>query len=347
LKLNGAGSVVWATQTGADGEDWGGGLAVDRAGNVYLAGATYTSIDGRTGAGGFDAVLVKHDSTGARQWIQQFGTAGYDYGGPVATDAAGNVYATGQAAGSLDGNTFLGETDVYLVKFDSSGSRLWTQQFGTAVTDYPTGVVTDAAGNVYVCYYPNDSLGVLNGQGLDAYLVKYDGDGTLQWKRTVATPSGEAAGGVAIDGAGNIYMVGQTAGDLGTGNLGSTDSFVAKFDAAGNQLWVRQFGTAGAENAEAVAVDAAGNVYVAGNTAGFDPVLPSGQYAGYVAKFDSAGTFAWVRQTSSGAAASAVAVDGRGDVYLAGGCLNNFDGQNVLGGGDIFVMKFSPAGVKY
>ena len=280
LKLNAAGAVQWAAQIAGDGEDSGGDLALDGAGNVYIAGSTYTSIDGRAGAGGFDVVLAKFDSTGARQWIRQFGSAADDFGAGVVTDAAGNVYVAGTAGDALPGKTSAGRNDAFLVKFDSAGTQQWARQFGAATSEYTTGAAIDAAGNLFVAAYvtdPDNSPPDAPEAG-HVLLAKYDGAGTSQWTRAISSDGNDRSFGVAADGAGNVYVVGDTSGNFGgSGNAGNNDAYVIKYDGAGNRVWARQFGTDELDTAEAVTTDGAGNVYVGGGTfsGGFVPTRPA------------------------------------------------------------------------
>jgi len=94
----------------------------------------------------------------------------------------------------------------------------------------------------------------------------------LIWTRQFGTPEREGAHAVAADGAGNVYAAGTTNGALpGQAAVGNFDAFVRKYDPDGRELWTRQFGTPGSDNAGGVAADRAGNVYVAGETFGTLP----------------------------------------------------------------------------
>ena len=64
-------------------------------------------------------------------WTKQLGTSSYDFGRGVTTDSSGNIYVTGKTGGGLDGNTSSGLTDIFLVKYNSSGTKQWTKQLGT------------------------------------------------------------------------------------------------------------------------------------------------------------------------------------------------------------------------
>src|SRR6202041_1583750 len=111
---------------------------------------------------------------------------------------------------------------------------------------------------------------------------------------------------------------------------------------AGNTLWTQQFGTSDTDVAYGVAVDGSGNVYVAGYTTGSLQGTNAGGYDGFVRKLDSAGDTLWTQQfgTSSGDFAQGVAVDGSGNVYVAGYTTGSLQGTSA-GGYDAFIAKFS------
>ena len=68
--------------------------------------------------------------------IQQLGTTASDNGSGITSDSSGNIYVTGSTSGGLDGNTSAGNTDLFVVKYNSSGVKQWTQQLGTSTQDY-------------------------------------------------------------------------------------------------------------------------------------------------------------------------------------------------------------------
>ena len=99
------------------------GVATDSSANVYVTGYTAGGLDGNTNAGDYDLFLVKYNSSGTKQWTKQLGTSSADSASGVATDSSANVYVTGQTAGGLDGNTNAGSEDLFLVKYNSSGTK--------------------------------------------------------------------------------------------------------------------------------------------------------------------------------------------------------------------------------
>src|SRR5439155_701956 len=120
----------------------------------------------------------------------------------------------------------------------------------------------------YVAGTTDSGLGGASAGDYDAFVAKYDPAGNALWIRQFGTSGDDGPCGVAVDAAGNVYVAGFTSGNLGGASAGDYDAFVAKYDAAGSAFWTRQFGTSDYDDAHGVAVDAAGNVYVAGSTSG-------------------------------------------------------------------------------
>jgi hypothetical protein len=171
----------WSKQLGTSSTDSGWGVTSDSSDNIYVTGLTYGGLDGNTNSGHFDMFLVKYDSSETKQWTKQLGTSSRDDGQGVITDSSDNIYVTGQTRGDLDGNTNLGYTDIFLVKYDSSGTKQWTKQLGTSSTDEGEGVTTDSSGNIYVTGGTDGDLdGNTNLGYTDIFLVKYNSSGIKQ-----------------------------------------------------------------------------------------------------------------------------------------------------------------------
>jgi hypothetical protein len=157
------------------------------------------------------------------------------------------------------------------------------------------------------------------------------------------TGGSDLTSSIVVDGSGNVYVAGHTYGAFADNtNQGFYDSFVAKFNSSLTQIAVKQFGTTGEDITYSIAVDGSGNVYVAGYTTGaFLGNTSQGGVDGFVAKFNSSlvlqGT---VKQfgTSADDFAYSVAVDGLGNVYVAGLTYGELFGLSS-GGADAFVLK--------
>jgi len=225
----------------------------------------------------------------------------------------------------------------------------WIRQFGTSDYDYAWGVAVDPSSNVYVAGSTGGTLPGQTSAGLrDAFVRKYDGSGNEIWTRQFGTSGGDGAGGITIDGSGNIYVVGNTEGAFpGQLSSGGYDAFVRKYDGSGNEIWTRQFGTSGDEGVQDIAIDGSSNVYVAGYTWGVFPgQVNLGGPDAFVRKYDGSGNELWTRQfgTSGGDSANDITIDGSGNVYVAGETYGTLPGQTSAGIYDGFVRKYDGSG---
>jgi chitodextrinase len=291
-------------------------------------------------------------ASGSWSGTKLFGTSQADSAEQVAVDGSGNVYVAGYVTGSIDGQGYAGGKDMFLIKYDSSGNKLWTRMFGTATDDRANGVAVDSGGNVYVVGTTSGNLDgeTING-GSDIALINYNSSGTKQWTRLLGTTADEAGNGVAVDGSGNIVIVGSTSGNLDSySNQGSYDIVVAKYDAAGNKLWSWADGTALDDSAYDVALDGSGNVYVTGSVRGdLHGQTSSGFYDAFLMKFNSSGTRQWTRLIGTDQQESAQAVVVSGSyVYITGYSYGDFDGHTLAGSGnpDGFIVKYDTSGTK-
>ena len=160
--------------------DYANGVVTDSSGNVYVTGGTKGGLDGNTSAGNTDLFVIKYDSSGTKQWTKQLGSSGRDSANGIAIDSSGNLYVAGITYGGLDWNTNSGANDLFVVKYNSSGTKQWTEQLGTPSSDAANAVATDSSGNVYVVGVTYGVLGEKNIGNSDLFVVKYNSDGVLQ-----------------------------------------------------------------------------------------------------------------------------------------------------------------------
>lgn len=292
VKYDSSGVKQWTHQRGGSTSETARALGVDAAGDVYVAGETDGAFDGGTFAGGADAFLVKLDSAGAWQWTRLRGGGGYDRVYAGAVDADGNAYVVGYLNTTFDGTSSAGFDDIYVVKFNSAGTWIWTRQCGSPGYDNALSAATDSAGNVFIGGMVRGSF---DGQPLsgstDAVIVKYAPNGSKLWSRQVGTASDEQGTGVATDSAGNAYLLGITWGRFnGSPPSGFGELFVVKHDPSGSQLWVRQLSAATPVSVAAAATDPAGELFVAGSITGALDGNPSiGSADAFVVKYDGDG----------------------------------------------------------
>lgn len=381
---------IWGTYYGSTGPEYGESCAIDNNNNVYLAGYTRDSNNelGYLGyqnlpAADADAFLAKFDENGTRLWSTYYGGQNLDWGFACATDNNGNIYMSGSTSSttgmSSSGhqNTFGGGThDVFLVKFNSNGARLWATYYGGNDWEGYAKCVVDSNDNVYMCGATKSSNAIASnghqnsygGGSYDLFLVKFDSSGVRLWGTYYGGSSAEENAKCALDGNGNIYLSGNTLstngialnGHQNTYAGGNNDAFLVKFDSNGTRQWGTYYGGDNYEVNDGVAADANGNSYLAGSTqstsaiayGGFKDTI-TGALDAYLVKFAPDGTRLW--GTYYGGNSSdypfGCNTDIAGNVYLHGRAYSNsgiaFNGpQNTFYGGstDAFLVKFTESG---
>jgi len=317
VKFNNNGVRQWGTYCGDLGSDYGRSCTTDASGNVYLAG--YTSSGGGTiiatsgchqstyGGGAVDAFLVKFNAAGVRQWGTYYGGTGDDLGYACSSDASGNIYLAGLtqsgtgtiiATSGSHQSTFGGVTDAFLVKFNSSGVRLWGTYYGGNGYDYGYSCASDATGNVYLAGSTPAITGTviatagahqtINGGANDAYLVKFNSSGLRVWGTYYGGSGSENIYSCASDVAGNVYLAGytesinstsiSTAGSPQSSFGGLRDAFLVKFNTSGIRDWGTYYGASDIEEGISCAVDNLGNIYLAGRTQSGSGIATIGGY---------------------------------------------------------------------
>ncbi|MBD2102024.1 SBBP repeat-containing protein [Leptolyngbya sp. FACHB-261] len=234
-KYNSSGDLSWSRQLNLNNADAAYGVAVNSTtGDVYITGISNATINLSSSTPSFsggDAFIAKYNSGGTFQWSQTLASAASDYARGIAVDSSGGIYITGETAGALPGQTFAGATDVFVAKYDNTGSRIWLQQAGTAGDDQGQSIATDSAGNVYVA---GETKGALLGStpigGSDAFISRFSGDGALQWIQQLGTAGDDEAYGITVDNLGSVYVTGQTfSAFAGASNAGAYDAWVARY----------------------------------------------------------------------------------------------------------------------
>jgi hypothetical protein len=349
IKVDSLGGTQWIEQTLTDEGDWSESVATDSQGDIIITGTTAGSLEGNAFMGRDDIFVMKYNTDGNVKWIRQMGTVDYDWGEGVAVDEEDNIYVTGATDGYLDGNDHVGHGDVFLIKYSSMGDKQWTRQFGTETDDIGESVAAGGDGYVYITGFTWGSMAPIEGGGdTDVFLAKYDSMGEQIWTRQIGTDSLELGCCVGLDGEGNVYVAGSTGGNLdGNMNLGVTDCFLVKYDPEGDELWTMQFGSDQGDSCEDLTVDKEGNVYVTGSTKGVMQGNVEANIGGiFLIKFNPAGGIYWARQTGSVAddGARGVAADEDGNVYIAGDTEGDIGGYVCNDFGDIFILKFDENG---
>lgn len=361
-------------QLGTAFAEAGFAVAVDNAGSLYVVGETAGNMDGQANAGLTDVFLVKFDSLGNRVFTALLGGPGHEQDPRVAVDSGGNVFVSGITTGLLDpGAASPGNGDLFVARLSpDNGAVLWLRQiggvdaFGIRSVESDPSIAVDGDGNVYAACTTGGILdnavktgtGAGDGFSTDFALLKLDSLGNRLWTRQHGTENYETSAGIAVSPAGNVFVAGDSDGimDTGTGSPGagvSLDLFVARFLPDGSLGWVRQRGSESSELVFGIAVDNAGDSYMAGLT---DGSMDNNTNAGtgtvdiFLVKIDDSGNWQYTVQSGTPAddIAFGVATDNAGNVYLAGTTTGDLEGTGNAGLLDAFLAKYDPAGaVRY
>jgi hypothetical protein len=345
-KLHKQWAQIWGTNNSIDN---GRTVAFDSNNNVYVAGETSGDFgDKDNGTSGVNAFLTKLNSNGVIQWSKIVGSTGNDYIRAIGIDSNNNIYACGFTNGNLHGNTLVGNSDAFLMKFNSAGTRQWTKTVSSDNGDDAYGIAIDSNNNVYITGYTTGILDGTNAGIWDAFLRKYDSDGAILWTKQLGTTKDDRAFGASTDSSNNVYVTGYTGYNLAGTSKGGHDAFLRKYDSAGAILWTKQLGSTLQDQAKGVSTDSNNNVYITGFTKGnLDGETIGNGIDAFLTKYNSAGTLLWKKQLGTSAVDSAldVSIDSNNNVYITGYTTSNLDGTNA-GGYDAFVTKYDSDGTK-
>jgi hypothetical protein len=347
-RYDGAGTQLWILQLGSGSAEGAWAVASDGVGGVFVGGWTLGSLAAGQ-AGGGDVWFARYDGAGNQLWIQQFGTSLEDGVSSASPDGSGGVYLVGNTAGNLAGPNAGGYSDIWLGRYDSMGNSLWTRQFGTNETERPQAAAADVSG-VYLGGFTWGSLAAPHAGQYDAWLARYDGAGGQAWIRQLGTSAQDNLSALAPDGLGGVFAAGYTDGRLGGTKIGSTDAWLARYDAPGNELWSLQIGTYDTNYAFAAAPDPAGGIYIGGSTAGDFGGPNAGGMDAWLARYETPcfpyPVYCTAKTNSAGCAP---AISGTGNPSTSAGSGFTIRTVKVLGNkfGLYFYGKSGPASVPF
>jgi uncharacterized delta-60 repeat protein len=302
VKYNSIGEEQWVARYDGPGNnvDIARDIEVDDSGNVYVTGDSYGF--------GYDYATIKYNFDGDTVWIKRYnGSGGLDYSRAISIDDSGNVYVTGTSVGLSTSNDYL------TIKYDSTGDEQWTARYNGGGNGYDdaNAMALDDSGNVYVTGRSADTT-----NSVDCTTIKYNTHGEEQWVAIYHDINSNRYIGraIVVDNNGYIYVTGEV-----RGSTNDIDCITIKYDMNGDTVWARKYN--GTDNTEdfgrAIAVDNYGNVYVTGESRGYNS-----SYDYVTIKYNPDGLPDWIMRYNGPAnyidKSVSIAVDNEGNVFVTG-----------------------------
>lgn len=395
VKFNSAGVRIWATYYGGSNTENASlykGVVTDSLKNIIFIGCTQSSdlpvlnAHQNSLAGLRDAFITQLDSNGILRWASYYGGTGNDEAFDVAADPFGNIAFTGYTSstnfpvtGSALQTTAKGLSDAYVVTFKNNGVRKWATFYGGSADDYSQSIAMDKHGSIAISGFTestnlqilNAAQGTHNGGLLDAFIVKFDSTGILNWASYYGSTGPDLSYDVDVDAWDNFFITGGTTGNNlsllnphQSSNAGSYDVFVTKFDPGGLMKWSTYYGGTGNDQGYNISTGNSGCVYVSGNTTSANFPLKNAYQASlngsgdaYVIKFSDTTIACLVAGIPSVSAITDSICQGTGlTLRITGGSLNtsaqwnwysNSCGGTAVGVGDSVVVSPSTTTIYY
>ena len=316
---------LWKQAYGGLSSDLGFSLAATDDGGYLIAGLTHSA-----GAGGGDILLLKIDSVGDSLWSKTVGGTGVDIAFSIAETDDGAFVMAGvtESFGAGDG-------DVYLVKINAAGDTIWTRTYGGAGKDEGHHVIQASDGGFLIAGMTESS----GAGGSDAYVIKVNSTGTIEWSHTYGGTEGDCAQSCIQTLDGGFAVVGTTH----SFGAGESDVYVIRLNSDGTQQWAKPLGESGEEQGNDIVETATGTLWIVGSSDSYEDgtdsyVGESGGGDAYVLMVNAAGN----KVSSSGMGAT-------GNDYLSS-LVQTSDGRIVglgyslspQGWSGIYVVQVSP-----
>jgi hypothetical protein len=316
-----AGVRLWTNRYNGTGNDDDQATAIATAtnGNVIVTGWS------SGGGANYDYLTIAYSGAGIPLWTNRYNGPGngIDRASAMAVDRSGNVIVTGYSAGGASGN------DYATIAYSSAGVPLWTNRYNASGTydDEAAAIAVDSNGSVFVTGFS----GIGAKTDLDYATLAYSSAGVPLWTNRYNGPGNsiDTASAIAVGTNGNVFVTG------GASNGTNLDYLTIAYSNSGVPLWTNRYNGPGNKDdaARAIATDINGNVFVTGGAS-------DGTYSDYVTvAYSNAGIPLWTnRYNGSGSntdVAFAMALDGRGNVFVTGESMGN------IGNFDYVTIKYS------
>jgi len=379
-------TISWSSYFGGADYDNIRYIAKGPDGTVYVAGST-NSADHIATAGSFqpayrggsnfsgsDAFLARFSADGHLLWATYYGGENSDVASGLAVDTSGNVYLCGWTASdtgmatsgsyqSVRASAWAGPDrfDAFLVKFNASGSRLWSTYVGGSNDGFignPMGLSVSASGAVTLSISTESADMVVSagahqpaaGGGLDGYLISFDASGSRLFATYHGGEADDRVAAVCNDKDGNILLTGYTQSIAGISSAGSAqpaiagaqDAYLAKFSANGSLIWSTYCGGGSVDRGAAVTCDSSGSVYLGGVTLSNAAIATAGSFQqgyaggangdGFIIRYRPTGEKVWGSYYGGTGSDQVNVLSWKGGVLWVAGATSSEDSMSTAGG---------------
>jgi hypothetical protein len=336
FRLDASRNLLWQTNLGGTLGSAGWGVAATGDGGFVVAGFTSaTDGDAADNHGGVDGWVFKLDANGSVVWKHCMGGSGDEHLFSVNINNDGTIMVAGETNsndGDVSGNH--GGWDLWLIKLDANGNKLWTKCYGGSDTEYMGTIRATPDGGFILTGSSGSADGDIpaNNGGLDLVLLKLDANGDKQWAKNYGGPNDELNSATIVGSDGSFVVAGQTGGnggDVSGFHGGPYDMWVIKVSSSGSKVWQNCLGGDDLDQAFGVAATSDGGFMVGGYTYSYDidPTLGSGYRDALLAKVSSTGKQVWQKPYGPGGSSNA----------LSEWLINTADGGIVSGGSSGYV----------
>ncbi len=330
VKIDSSANLIWSKQIGSTEDDELEHAFIDKSGNIYVTGII--GVDEKNTS---DILVAKLDTNGEILWEKHFGTDSTDAGANIVVDTNGDIYLIGFTKGAIEGVS-KGKNDCFILHLDNEGNRLNAVQFGTSGNDIIAGITLGQNSKIYVCGATEGDMAAKNMGSYDLIWGIFSKELKKLEMRQFGTSDGDFTGDIKIDNQNNVYISGSTFGNAINQQKGNGDALLQKWDADGELIWTKQFGTSNWDGMHSIAIIQDRGIVVSGC---YDyPLCKS-----FIKMYDGQGTLLWNRDIISqgkggGSCGKDVCVNPQGYIFHAG-----YTGANLFsdlkGEHDLYLVK--------
>ena len=385
-KYNADGSYGWTRIFGGGmrSSNFENDIALNSSGDIFITGSFEGTVD-FDGTGGVDnhtstdgpfndedVFITKYNADGSYGWTRTFGDENFDTGNGIAINSLNEVLVTGNFFGEVDfdgtaGVDNLGATDdkdIFITKYGSDGSYIWTRVFGGYHYEYSDDIAVNSLGDIFITGLFEDTANFDGTGGTDnhtaasgseyVFITKYNADGSYGWTRTFG--GGEDTynngRGIVINSSDEVLVTGFFSGitdfdgTVGIDNHssyeldGSQDIFITKYNTDGSYDWTRTFGGNYNEYAEDITINSLDDIFVTGafedavnfdGTGGIDSYTAVNEIEdSFITKYNADGSYGWTRTFGAESSGdyginNAIAINLFNEIFVIGNFINTVD----------------------